>query len=62
MGELILAWVALGIAGGVILHRLENILPAAWAMAALLGPFTLFLAIWEYRACYQSIREGVDRD
>lgn len=44
---LALAWLAIGIIGGVVMHRSAPILWEAWPAAAALGPFMLFLALWE---------------
>lgn len=44
-----IAWLTAGFIGGIILDGTERIDPFAWPMAMALGPFTLFLGLWERR-------------
>ena len=40
-------WALLGLWGGCRLNKTGDIDPLAWPMAALLGPVTLALSLWE---------------
>lgn len=47
-GIIVVAWSVVGILGGWRINRTEQMAREGWIMAAILGPFTLALGMWEW--------------
>lgn len=45
---IVVAWALVGLLGGWRINRTEQMAWEGWIMAAMLGPFTLALGMWEW--------------